>query len=145
MKVLILINTTIFLILSFIHLYWVFGGKWAIDYAIPDKWKESYFDEKNKIGITVATLLVSIGLIGFALITALNYFKIEVLLNRNSLNILTQIIAGIFILRAIGNFNEFGIFKKKSKSKFTKKDNQLYIPLCLYLGITTFLIFYLKN
>ncbi len=41
---LIFINFLIFILLSFLHFYWALGGKWAIDYTIPDQFKESCFN-----------------------------------------------------------------------------------------------------
>lgn len=137
---LICFNTTIFLILSSIHIYWAFGGKWAIEYTIPEKFKEHYFQDKNKLKVSVATIIVAIGLIIFSIITASNYFNIEHIIEKNWSSILTQIIGAIFILRAIGDFNVCGIFKKESTSKFANKDNQIFIPLCFYLGISSILI-----
>ena len=137
---LIFTNVGLLLSIALLHFYWAFGGKWAVDYTIPDKFKDSYFNDKNKTRIAIATLVVALGLIVFAAIIASNYFNFEALIKPNWTIILTRIIGGIFLLRAIGDFNIVGIFKKQKSGKFAAKDSQLFIPICLYLGITAILI-----
>jgi hypothetical protein len=46
------------------------------------------------------------------------------------------VIASIFILRIIGDFHNLGIFKKIKGTRFSKYDTWMYIPLCLYMGIS---------
>lgn len=134
------INSIIFILISLLHFYWAFGGKWAIDYAVPDKFQEVHFHSDNRLKTAIATIIVAIGLLLFSAITASNYFNIESLLAPKWTIILTRIIAGIFLLRAIGDFNLFGLFRKEAVSKFGQKDRQIFTPLCLYLGLTLILI-----
>ncbi len=136
----IFINTILFLAISMLHWYWAFGGTWAIESAIPDKFHERHFDEKNRIKTAIATIIVAIGLLVFSWITASNYFINSSPLAPKHVKLLTRIIGGIFVFRAIGDFNLLGLFKKKSTSKFAEKDSQIYVPLCLYLGISSILI-----
>jgi len=141
MNILISINTCILLTLSLLHFYWVFNGKWGIESAIPDTFRANYFNPKNKNKNKVATLIVAFGLIFFAVIISSNYF----VSGNNWAIIGTPIVAVIFILRAIGDFNVFGIFKKNSTSRFAKSDSRIFVPLCIYLGISSILITLLKN
>jgi len=41
----------------------------------------------------------------------------------------------IFILRAVGDFNYVGIFKKIKNTEFARADSKIFIPLCLIIGI----------
>ncbi|PTT14637.1 DUF3995 domain-containing protein, partial [Flavobacterium sp. HMWF030] len=50
------------------------------------------------------------------------------------------IIIFIFILRAIGDFNYVGFFKKHRNSEFALKDTKYYSPLCLLIGVLTLLV-----
>lgn len=143
LTILILINSCIFLGLSLLHFYWVFGGSWGINYAIPEKFKESYFDNKNKTKNQIATLIVALGLLLFALIMVSYRYVVFSYMSKESNVIAIWMIAAIFMLRAIGEFNIVGIFKKPSDSMFAKKDNQIYIPLCLYLSLSSVLITFL--
>ncbi len=138
--ILIIWNTVVLLLLSAIHFYWVFGGKKWVNNAIPENYKTVYFNPKNKLKNTIATIFVAFGLIGISLITLSNYFTVLTYLPDNWIIRLTQIVAVIFSLRAIGDFNNFGLFKKKSKSYFAKYDTLIYVPLCIFLGISLLII-----
>lgn len=47
----------------------------------------------------------------------------------------TYAVAIVFFLRAIGDFNYMGIFKKKYKSEFAHHDTYFFTPLCIIVGI----------
>lgn len=140
MSILIFINIIILLLLSAIHFYWVFGGKWGVESSIPDKLKTIYFNPKNEKRNQIATIIVAFGLIAVATIIGLNHITSY----RYWTIIGTRIIGIIFIVRAIGDFNMFGIFKKKSNSKFAKNDTRLFIPLCLFIGFSSILLTFLE-
>ena len=44
-------------------------------------------------------------------------------------------IPAIFLLRAIGDFNDVGFFKKRRQTYFGKLDSRVYSPLCLGMGL----------
>ena len=50
------------------------------------------------------------------------------------------IIAGIFILRAIGDFRYVGFFKSVKQSAFARADSRYYSPLCLLIGVLGIMI-----
>lgn len=134
-----IILIAIFLFLSGIHIYWGFGGQWGNGAVIPTK------DDNVKVmmpGI-IPTFIVALGLLGFGFVIFLNIvdldFKIPILLNIISKYGL-WIIAGIFILRAIGEFNYVGFFKKYKHTKFGQNDTKYYSPLCLTIGILTLIL-----
>ncbi len=129
----------IFLFLSGIHVYWAFGGRWASGAVIPAR-------EDNQVvmmpGIA-PTLIVALGLLGFGF-TAL----IQVMVFNSELPAWLAVIrayglwviAGIFIIRAIGDFNYVGFFKKIRHTKFAVNDTKIYTPLCLLVGILALLL-----
>ncbi|MNE62550.1 hypothetical protein D3C87_15950 [compost metagenome] len=121
----------IFLFLSGIHFYWAFGGKWGASAAIPTK---NDTEAVMNPGIT-ATLIVALGLLAFGLlpliISETIHFPLPLWLRKSGL----WIIAGIFIVRAIGEFNYVGFFKKHKHTQFGKSDSKFYSPLCLLIGI----------
>jgi hypothetical protein len=43
-------------------------------------------------------------------------------------------VAGIFLLRAIGDFHYIGFFKQVRDSRFARLDTLVYSPLCLLLA-----------
>lgn len=135
-----LTNTFIFLAISGIHFFWAFGGHWGADAAIPTN-KEG----KRMLSPDIfATLIVAFGILAMAL---LHLEKIQVVslpipawINAYGL----KIIAGIFLIRAIGEFRYVGFFKKVKGTRFANLDTKYYSPLCLLLSINAFITaFYL--
>lgn len=139
LAIIITVNTIIFLALSSLHLYWVVGGQWGLQAAIPDQWKQKALNMKNS-HFVIATFVVAVGLALFAAITASNYYTLLTFVDKKWMTLATRLIGSIFIVRTIGDFNICGIFKKKSESLFARRDTYFYIPLCMYLGITSILI-----
>ncbi|MDF3026821.1 MAG: hypothetical protein K0S23_1128 [Fluviicola sp.] len=126
-----LILFLIFLFLSSIHFYWAFGGKWGSTAVIPTK--DDVQPAMNP-GI-IATLIVAFGLFGFGIlpliVTGTIPFQLPHWLEESAL----WIIAGIFLFRAIGDFNYVGFFKKRKDTAFGKNDTKYYSPLCLLIGV----------
>ena len=127
----------IFLCISSIHFYWAAGGKWGSDAMLPTK-----ADNNVKVlnpGI-VSTLIVAFGLLGFGffilIVTKLVTFSLPQWLTTYGL----WIIAGIFMLRAIGDFNYVGFFKKIKHTKFGESDTKYFSPLCLVIGVLTIIL-----
>lgn len=127
----------IFLFISSIHFYWVFGGEWGSDAVLPTK-----DDNNTKVlkPTILPTLIVAFGLLGFGLfilvMSGLITFDTPQWLAKYGL----WIIAGIFTLRAIGDFNYVGFFKKIKLTKFGKNDTKYFSPLCLIIGILTIIL-----
>jgi hypothetical protein len=130
-----IINTLILLAISGIHFFWAFGGRWGADAAIPTSQ-----DGKKVLSPDIfATLVVAFGILAMAL---LHLEKVQNLslpipawINAYGL----KIIAGIFLLRAIGDFRYVGFFKKIKETKFADLDTKYYSPLCLVLSINAFI------
>lgn len=135
-----LTNTLILLSISGIHFFWAFGGRWGADAAIPTSQ-----DGKRMLSPDIfATLVVAFGILAMAL---LHLEKVQIInlpipawINVYGL----KIIAGIFLLRAVGDFRYVGFFKKIKETKFADLDTKYYSPLCLLLSINAFITaFYL--
>ena len=141
-NLLISINVLIFIAIALLHFYWAFGGNWGMEDAIPDQFKNKFFDPKFKLVNTLATFAVAIGLLAFAAITASNSPTIDFGLKPELIKIGTVIIAGIFLFRAIGDFRIVGFFKKEKTGGFAEKDSKIYSPLCLFIGVISLLIYF---
>ena len=129
----------IFTSLGFIHFYWLFGGKWGLKKVIPTKENGSNNLSIPKFAtVVVALVLTSFGLIYFAK-SELNAFALP-----SWINTALWFIPTIFLLRAIGDFNYVGIFKKIKNTEFAKADSRWFVPLCLTIGIVGLLIQLLK-
>jgi len=125
----------IFAVLGGFHFYWFFGGVWGLEHVIPAK------DKVSSLSIPkFATLIVGLVLVLFGLV----YFIKSGLTNVQIPNWVTNygywIIPSIFILRAIGEFNYVGFFKKVKNTEFAKADSKIFSPLCLIIGIIGILI-----
>ena len=139
--ILALILFLIFTVLGGFHFYWLFGGIWGLENAIPTKG-----DKPNTLSIPkFATLIVALVLVSFGLI----YLMESGLINLKTpipktfekiLSYGTWIIPSIFILRAIGDFNYVGFFKKIKTTTFGRSDSKLFSPLCLTIGLMGMLI-----
>ncbi len=132
-----LILFLIFLFISLIHVYWAFGGKWGSNTVLPTK-----SDNNTKVlnPTILSTLIVALGLLSFGLlilvVSGLIAFDIPEWINKYGLWIITS----IFTLRAIGDFNYVGFFKKIKHTKFGKNDTKYFSPLCLTIGILTIIL-----
>lgn len=129
--VLVAINTLTFLFLSFLHIYWAFGGTWAKKNTLPVKLSGALALKPSNFG----TMIVGLGLSLFALITLANIGFADQLIGRRYIHIATYLIAGIFFLRAIGDFKYVGLMKNIKGTDFAKQDTRYYVPLCLVLSI----------
>ena len=127
---------TLFFLLSSIHFYWAFGGKWGTEGVYPAN------PDGNPIrppGI-LATVIVATGLLFFGVFYLIKggfvLVEIPIWLNKSGLWILT----GVFTIRAIGDFKYLGFFKKIKNSKFAVKDTKFYSPLCFTIGILNLIL-----
>ena len=134
--VLSIILFAVFSSLGFIHFYWLLGGKWGLEKALPTKEAGQKAMEPPKI----ATVIVGIGLISFGLIYLIKIGLINFQIPNWIITYGSWIIPSIFILRAIGDFNYVGLFKKIKNTEFAKADSKWFIPLCLIIGILGILI-----
>lgn len=131
MIILLLLLSLLLFALGFIHLYWVFGGKWGFENALPTTENGKRVLNPKKID----SALVGLGLCFFGLyyLLQLDFFKVE--LPNWMFTYLGWIIPAIFLLRAIGDFKYIGFFKKISKTDFGKRDTKFFSPLCLIMGL----------
>ena len=136
MKVVGIILSVIFIVLSFIHLYWAVGGKWAIDKVLPTTVSGTKMLEPGFWG----TIIICIFLGSFAWyylqISGLLWVAWPPWLSTFS----GWFIPGLFLLRVIGDFKFVGLFKKVKATPFARMDKIFYIPLCLLIAILGLLI-----
>lgn len=133
--ILALANALIFALLGGLHLYWMLGGKWGLALALPTN--PGGGGERTMNPGPLACLAVALGLLGFAayhVSLAIGFAQ-----GRPPLANKWVIwgIAGIFLLRAVGDFRYVGFFKKIKDTEFGRMDTRWYVPLCLYLGLSS--------
>lgn len=131
----------VLIFISGIHFYWAFGGVLGMKDVSPTKTK----DEKIISPPRVATIIVAIIMADFAAIYAEKMKLISLLFLPNwLLDYGMYIVASIFIIRAVGEFNYVGFFKRIKNTRFAKNDTKYFSPLCLFLGIVGILIEFCK-
>ncbi len=122
--------------LGVLHLYWAVGGKWGIAQAVPT-------DESGKRLLKtspLACIVVGLGLLGFALYYFTMGFGFSLHHPFGKEKWGAWVLTFIFTARAVGDFRYVGFFKKIKDTEFGKLDTQVYAPLCLWLGVSSFLI-----
>ena len=126
-----LLLACVFAVLSGLHIYWLLGGTWGVKQVIPVRDSQA---ELPKIP-PIATLVVALGL-GF--VGLLYLVKGQFL----SLSLPHWMFIGfswgvplIFLLRAVGDFQYVGFFKKNKDTAFAKADSKYFVPLCLAIGV----------
>lgn len=127
-------NTIILLVLSLLHAYWGFGGRWGWNEALP---------ERDGVKVlkphAVDCFVVAVGL---ALFAGLHLHRVG-WLPIGLPNWITQyglwVVGGLFLVRVIDDFQYVGLFKRVKDSRFAFLDTRFYIPLCLILALNTFL------
>ncbi len=141
--ILIVIVVALFLLIALLHFYWALGGKWGVEGAIPEQFRTAYFSIENHFKVQLATIVVAMGLCVFASIIGTHYLIDAGRVEAGYTTYVSWGIAAIFLIRAIGDFNYVGIFKKYNEDIFTRNDTRIYVPLCLFIGIAILVISFL--
>lgn len=134
---------TIFLFIALLHVYWVLGGKWGLNAAIPEPWKNRSNFDSQSIGFKVSTLLVALGLSLFCYLFLIQAQLLDSPVPMVYLTYMCYAVIFIFGLRAIGDFNYFGFFKKIKEGTFAEKDSKYFSPLCLFIAILTMIVVFM--
>lgn len=130
------ISAFLFFALAGIHFYWAAGGEWGGDVAVPS----TKSGTKLLAPSALACVMVGIGLSIFGLI---ELGRVGLLYHSDFSQFFVYgnyFIAAIFFLRAMGDFNYVGFFKKVKGTPFAKNDTAFYSPLCLFISITSLYI-----
>lgn len=126
----------VFLALGGFHFYWFLGGKWGLDSVIPSKGNNTITPSIPKL----ATLLVGFVLVSFGGLYLIKAGLLNVQVPHWVTNYVYWFIPAIFMLRAIGEFNYVGFFKKIKNTKFAEADTKIFAPLCFGIGVLGLLI-----
>jgi len=131
---LLLINALIFTLLGGIHLYWMVGGRWGLAQALPTK-PDGEVRMLNPGPL--ACVAVALGLLGFAAYCASLGLDFSLGLPLGAEKWGVWVLAGVFLLRTVGDFRYCGFFRKIKETEFGRMDRRWYTPLCLYLGLSS--------
>ena len=133
-----LINFIILLIISGIHIYWGLGGNWGLRASVPELINKKVMQPGRALTLAVAIIF---GLMALFYLYKIGRFPIANPLVPDWLSHYgLWLLASIFLLRAIGDFQYVGFFKRIKNSRFAELDTKFYSPLCLLLSVNTFLL-----
>ncbi len=133
-----IINFSILLIISGIHIYWGLGGNGGLQAAIPELSNKKVMQPGRALTLSVAVIF---GTMGLFYLYKIGRFPIADPLVPGWLSQYgLWLLAGIFLLRAIGDFRYVGFFKRIKNSRFAGLDTKFYSPLCLLLSANTFIL-----
>lgn len=118
------------LLISAFHIYWALGGSKGLRATIPEIDGRPLYAATPLGTFTIAFVLligalVMVGRLGFFGKPQLEFIYLWG----------PWLLAAIFMLRAVGDFNYIGLFKKVRYSYFSYWDTRLHSPLSLLLAI----------
>lgn len=116
------------LIVSFLHFYWAFGGKYGLESAGPKLEGDKQFIPSGKLIFIVACMMLGLAILPIQLVTPLPILQ-------SSISYIGFFIAIIFIVRGIGDFKYVGLFKTVYNSNFAQLDTRYFSPLIITLGV----------
>ena len=122
------ILSTVFVSLSALHWYWVFGGKFGLDAALPEVGGKRAFEPGAIATVLVAVLLMLAAIVcaaqaGFAGLSRSGLTRIGV-----------GTLAFLFAARAVGDFRLVGIFRRVKGTRFARMDAVFFSPLCICIA-----------
>ena len=112
-----------------LHVYWAFGGQAGAAAAIPEVAGKPAFAPTPLMTLGVAGVLIAAAIL---VLGAAGVFGGDA--PGDLFTVGTGFVIGAFLLRAMGDFNRFGFFKKVTGTRFAELDTRLYSPLCLGLA-----------
>lgn len=118
-----IVLASIFTFLGGLHLYWAAGGQVWIKGAAPEIEGKGDFSPGVLATLFVAGALFALGILSFTMGFHLSEMA--------WLGWSGWSAAGLFFIRAVGDFKYVGFFKKLKSGLFAKRDRQIYAPLCL--------------
>lgn len=130
MDFLVLINTVIFILLCFLHIFWALGGNWGMNAVLPTITEEQRTFKPGLFGTIAVGAFMGL----FAFITIGNTGFFDDYVPHNVFKYATLVIGILFLLRAIGDFRYIGFFKKANGTQFAKNDTRYYSPLCVLIA-----------
>lgn len=123
------LTALVLVVLGALHFYWALGGKLGFGAALPSNGDRPLFTPGPLASATVGVLLCC------AAVCVLNAAGHLAVLSRPTSVWATRVIAGMFLLRALGDFRYVGFSKRVRDTRFARWDTRLFSPLCVLLGL----------
>ena len=118
----------IFVALSLVHGYWVVAGTGDLSGFVPETAGKPAFSPGPFVTSVVAMLLLLAAAICVSQAQLLGVPRVPVA----RVGVWTLLV--LFLLRAVGEFNLIGFFKRVRDTRFGRLDTWVYSPLCLVVS-----------
>lgn len=117
-------------VIALLHLYWALGGRFALGPVLPEVDGRNLFEPGPAI-----TLLVSLGILGFAAIAAQAGGWLWLPIAPEVVRGGAGLVALIFLGRTFGDLRTVGVLKRVRGTRFARWDDRLYTPVSFSLGV----------
>jgi hypothetical protein len=124
-----LATSSVFVLLSGLHVYWACGGILGASGSVPESDNRPLFKPSRVATLLVAFLLMLAALILF-IRSGIGPLSSLLSLSRHG----AWALALVFTGRAVGDFRWIGFFKRVRNTRFARLDTQVYSPLCLLIA-----------
>src|SRR5688572_598708 len=135
MRFLAMVVGAILSLIAALHLYWGAGGKWGAAAAVPELHGRAVIDPGPLACAVVAALLLAA-----ALLVVSRAGLVALPGPRWIVAVGTWTVALVLLLRGVGDFKFFGLFRSVTGTVFARNDAFFYTPLCLCLAAVIGLI-----
>jgi hypothetical protein len=115
-----------------LHVYWALGGRRLLPGAIPSHpdTQVRAFDP-GRLGATLVAVALTHALYTLGAATGLWGAPWSFTVTRYS----TYVWTALFVLRVVGDFRFFGVFKRVRGTPFARADSWLFTPVCALVGV----------
>lgn len=123
-----LLLCTIFLVLSAVHVYWLFGDSSGLKGVVPSRDGKALFQpgKISTLAVAVALFLAAVIAVWLGLPSPIGPAWVP----RTGI----WVVAAVFAVRAIGDFRYVGLFKRVREGRFARNDSFFFSPLCLIIA-----------
>ena len=121
----------IFVALAALHGYWVVVGTGDLSAFVPEPeaGAKPLFQPGRFVTAVVALLLLAAAWVCASEARLLGLPRLPLA------GLGVRVLAGLFFLRAVGDFKYVGFFKKVRETRFGRMDTRVFSPLCLTIAL----------
>ncbi|MEM1094635.1 MAG: DUF3995 domain-containing protein [Bacteroidota bacterium] len=125
------------LVVSSIHVYWAFGGRWGGQHVVPTDPASATPTFTPSRTATLAVAL-ALGIAACVVMLYLGWFTVPLPTTLVSVGMWGLTI--VLIARTVGDFKYAGLSKRVKTTPFARLDTRIYTPLCGVLGLLALLV-----
>jgi hypothetical protein len=116
--------------IAMLHVYWAFGGRTGMIFAVPSRDGEPLFRPSRASTLAVAFALLAAGAVALDAGHLLAWR-----LPRPVALVGCMALAVVFVARAVGERRYIGFFKQVRGTSFAWWDTRVFSPLCAAVGV----------